>query len=91
MTLLALSALSVRLRGRMVVHDISLEIGPGEVVGLIGPNGAGKTTLMRAALGLIACTGVSSLPTCRPQRGRAMPPGCRRRARSPGRSVSRTW
>ncbi len=38
------------------VHDLSLEIGPGEVCGLIGPNGAGKTTTMRAMLGLIEPT-----------------------------------
>ncbi|RUL86481.1 ABC transporter ATP-binding protein [Tautonia sociabilis] len=38
------------------VHDLSLEVGPGEVCGLIGPNGAGKTTTMRAMLGLIEPT-----------------------------------
>ena len=38
------------------VHDLSLEVGPGEVCGLIGPNGAGKTTTMRTILGLIEPT-----------------------------------
>ncbi len=38
------------------VHDLSLEVGPGEVCGLIGPNGAGKTTTMRAMLGLLEPT-----------------------------------
>ncbi len=38
------------------VHDVSLEIGPGEVYGLIGPNGAGKTSTMRAVVGLIEPT-----------------------------------
>ena len=38
------------------VHDLSLEVGPGQVCGLIGPNGAGKTTTMRAMLGLIQPT-----------------------------------
>jgi ABC-2 type transport system ATP-binding protein len=38
------------------VHDISLDVQPGEVCGLIGPNGAGKTTTMRAMLGLIEPT-----------------------------------
>lgn len=38
------------------VHDLSLEVGPGEVCGLIGPNGAGKTTTMRAMIGLIEPT-----------------------------------
>ncbi|MBN2741167.1 MAG: ABC transporter ATP-binding protein [Rhodobacteraceae bacterium] len=50
------------LRGQCpVVDDITASIEPGEFIGLIGPNGAGKTTLMRAALGLIAHRGESSL------------------------------
>jgi iron complex transport system ATP-binding protein len=61
MTLLTLSDLSVSLRGREVFRDVSFSIGEGEFVGLIGPNGAGKTTLMRAALGLLAFRGHSSL------------------------------
>lgn len=39
--------------GRTVLHDVSLELQPGEFVGLLGPNGAGKTTLLRAILGLV--------------------------------------
>ncbi|WP_316013238.1 ABC transporter ATP-binding protein [Roseobacter sp. HKCCA0434] len=61
MNLLRLENLSVDLRGRPVLRDVSLEVGAGECVGLIGPNGAGKSTLMRAALGLIAHEGESSL------------------------------
>uniref|UniRef100_UPI003B51E4DE ABC transporter ATP-binding protein n=1 Tax=Roseovarius indicus TaxID=540747 RepID=UPI003B51E4DE len=61
MSVLSLSNLSVSLRGRDVIRDVSLSIGEGELVGLIGPNGAGKTTLMRAALGLLPFTGESSL------------------------------
>jgi ABC-2 type transport system ATP-binding protein len=38
------------------VHDLTLEVTPGEVCGLIGPNGAGKTTTMRTMLGLIEPT-----------------------------------
>jgi iron complex transport system ATP-binding protein len=59
--LLELDALSVDLDGRPVVSDVTLAVGPGEVVGLVGPNGAGKTTLMRAALGLVPSRGRSSL------------------------------
>ncbi|MEI4262363.1 ABC transporter ATP-binding protein [Roseovarius sp. D0-M9] len=70
MSLLALDSLGVCLRGRTILEDISLTIEPGEFVGLIGPNGAGKTTLMRAALGLIPCTGRSSLAGM-PPRARA--------------------
>ena len=61
MSLLSLSDLAVTLRGRLVISGVTLDIAPGEFVGLIGPNGAGKTTLMRAALGLIPAAGHSSL------------------------------
>jgi len=61
MSVLSLQNLSVTLRGRAIFNDISLEVDPGEFVGLIGPNGAGKTTLMRSSLGLIPSTGRSSL------------------------------
>lgn len=36
-----------------ILRDVSMTIGPGEVVALIGPNGAGKTTLLRTISGLI--------------------------------------
>ena len=36
----------------IVVDDLSLEIMPGECLGVIGPNGAGKTTTIRVCLGL---------------------------------------
>ncbi|WP_256354230.1 MULTISPECIES: ABC transporter ATP-binding protein [unclassified Variovorax] len=35
-----------------VLFDVSLNVGPGEVVALLGPNGAGKTTALRSILGL---------------------------------------
>lgn len=67
-TALALDRLTLRRDGRCVLQQISLSIGAGEFVGLIGPNGAGKTTLMRAALGLIAAEGHSSLAALPPAR-----------------------
>ena len=38
---------------RAVLADVSLEVGPGEVVGLLGPNGAGKTTCFYSIMGLV--------------------------------------
>lgn len=39
--------------GRLVVADVDIEVGPGEVVGLLGPNGAGKTTSFYMIVGLV--------------------------------------
>ncbi|MFZ2855539.1 MAG: LPS export ABC transporter ATP-binding protein [Rhodocyclaceae bacterium] len=44
-------------KSRTVVHDVSFEVGSGEVVGLLGPNGAGKTTCFYMVVGLVACDG----------------------------------
>ncbi len=38
---------------RAVLHDVSLDVHRGEVVGLLGPNGAGKTTCFYSVMGLI--------------------------------------
>jgi len=40
-------------KGRNVVHNVSMEIHSGEVVGLLGPNGAGKTTSFYMVAGLV--------------------------------------
>jgi branched-chain amino acid transport system ATP-binding protein len=50
--LLRVSNLTVTFGRLAAVNDVSLEIYPGELVGLIGPNGAGKTTLFNAIIGL---------------------------------------
>ena len=36
-----------------ILTNISITVGPSEIVGLIGPNGAGKTTTMKIMSGLI--------------------------------------
>jgi len=38
---------------RTVVHDVSLSVDSGEVVGLLGPNGAGKTTSFYMIVGIV--------------------------------------
>jgi lipopolysaccharide export system ATP-binding protein len=42
---------------RLVVKDVHLSVGAGEVVGLLGPNGAGKTTVFYMVVGLIRADG----------------------------------
>lgn len=38
---------------RTVVHDVSLTVNAGEIVGILGPNGAGKTTTFYMIMGLV--------------------------------------
>ena len=38
----------------VIIRDVALEVGDGELVALLGRNGVGKTTLMRFAMGLLA-------------------------------------
>jgi ABC-2 type transport system ATP-binding protein len=47
------SGLRKRYGRQTAVQDVSLEVGPGEVVGLLGPNGAGKTSVIKMLLGLV--------------------------------------
>ena len=57
MSTLSVAALNKRYKSRIVVHDVSLAVGSGEVVGLLGPNGAGKTTCFYMIVGLVAADG----------------------------------
>ena len=41
---------------KIAVHDLNLNIEPGEIYGFLGPNGAGKTTTIRLLLGLLKPT-----------------------------------
>lgn len=50
-------SLKKRFKARTVIHDISVSISSGEVVGLLGPNGAGKTTSFYMMVGLVPLDG----------------------------------
>ena len=59
MSVLVVRHLSKTYKSRRVVHDVSLTVEGGEVVGLLGPNGAGKTTSFYMIVGLVASEGGS--------------------------------
>ena len=48
--------LSKTIKKTKIVHDISLDVKSGEIVGLLGPNGAGKTTTFYMVCGLTGVT-----------------------------------
>lgn len=51
--LISAQGVSLKRGGRDLLHHISLDVRPREIVTLIGPNGAGKTTLVKLMLGII--------------------------------------
>ena len=48
--------ISKTIRGREILHDVSLELHSGKVYGFVGRNGSGKTMLFRALSGLMSLT-----------------------------------
>jgi branched-chain amino acid transport system ATP-binding protein len=50
--MLHLEQVSKSFKGLVAVHEITLDVAPGEILGLIGPNGAGKTTLFNLITGI---------------------------------------
>jgi len=58
---LAIRDLTVAYGGLLANDCVSLDVEPGEVVGLIGPNGAGKSTLVDAVCGFVAYEGSVTL------------------------------
>jgi branched-chain amino acid transport system ATP-binding protein len=51
MALLDIRSVTKRFGGLTAIHDVSLQINQGDIMGLIGPNGAGKTTLFNLISG----------------------------------------
>ena len=60
------AATGLSLPGRLA--DLSLELRPGELVGLIGPNGSGKTSLLHALAGIGRPRGSVRIGTSDPHR-----------------------
>ena len=48
----------ISFNGNAVVHDVSFQLHPGEILGLVGESGSGKSTLIKAAIGLLGESGM---------------------------------
>jgi zinc transport system ATP-binding protein len=51
--LVSVKGLSLRLGGRTVLSNVSVDIAAGEIVTIVGPNGSGKSSFLRALIGAI--------------------------------------
>ncbi|SVA77345.1 uncharacterized protein METZ01_LOCUS130199 [marine metagenome] len=51
--MLDIRAISVRFGGVHALEQVTMNLNPGEILGLIGPNGAGKTTMLRVITGVV--------------------------------------
>ena len=57
MSLLTVKNLSVRIEDKIIVDNVSFELGPNDRLSILGPNGAGKTLLLKALLNLVSYSG----------------------------------
>lgn len=54
--MLKIESLCVKRGKNIILKDISINVGKGEIVGIVGPNGAGKSTLIKACAGVVKKT-----------------------------------
>jgi len=59
MGILEVKKLNLRINGKHILHDVSLDVWEGHVHALVGTNGAGKSTLASAIMGLEGYRGVT--------------------------------
>lgn len=52
-TVLSVTGLKKKIRGKWIIHDVSFDVKAGEIFGFLGPNGSGKTTTIRMLVDLI--------------------------------------
>jgi ATP-binding cassette subfamily F protein uup len=65
--------LTVRAGERVLLEDVTWQLGPGERVGLVGPNGSGKTTLLRVLAGNVVSRQPSSTDSAAETPNRSSP------------------
>ena len=53
---ISLKRISKRYGPKEIIHNLSFDVEPGEIVGFLGPNGAGKTTTMKMIAGTSTAT-----------------------------------
>ena len=55
--LLDMQHVDISYGGKPVVQDLSLQMAPGEILGIVGESGSGKSTVLKAAMGLLENSG----------------------------------
>lgn len=62
--LVSLSKARLGYHDTVILHEVDLDIHPGDLIAMAGPNGSGKTTLFRAILGFLPVLGGSLVRNC---------------------------